>query len=211
MDTIWIQYSLYSGSDGFLYCTVPWCTRFRFERETRSGMELRPHLDLARGAAAVRACASETAVRGGGGWAPPVSSFREAYAARGDRQWVYGEVTGCAALLEALLSGGGSGEAAGDGDAGDSDGPPLFVDVGSGSGRICLFAATDRADTPRLSPPRRGYCRRRQRPTAPRAPLPRLRRGSTWYSATRSIPPSRPPQCVVPAGSVAITPCGERV
>ena len=46
-------------------------------------MELRPHLDLARGAAAVRACASETAVRGGGGWAPPVSSFREAYAARG--------------------------------------------------------------------------------------------------------------------------------
>ena len=109
-------------------------------------MELRPHLDLARGAAAVRACASETAVRGGGGWAPPVSSFREVYAARGDRQWVYGEVTGCAALLEALLSGGGSGggsgEAAGDGDAGDSDGPPLFVDVGSGSGRICLFAAT---------------------------------------------------------------------
>ncbi len=109
-------------------------------------MELQPHLDLARGAAAVRACASETAVRGGGGWAPPASSVAEAHAARGDRQWVYGEVTGCAALLGALLGGGGGGEAAGDGaDAGDGDagddGPPLFVDVGSGSGRICLFAA----------------------------------------------------------------------
>ena len=89
-------------------------------------------MDLERARAAVARAACDAAATSGGDWQAPAQDGINGRS----RQWVYGEVLGCSALLNALVEDGSE-----TGVKGSGEGPPRFVDIGSGSGRVCVFAA----------------------------------------------------------------------